>query len=245
MIRSFFFIGILLLLAVAMAKAQGKFEKDVIKTQAGDLEITFIGHGTLMFTFGGKVIHVDPVGQYADYSKLPKADLILITHEHGDHLDLQAVATLRQPDTQVLVNQAGAAKLQGAIVLKNGEKKTVAGFQIEAVPAYNLLHKRESGEPFHPKGRDNGYVITFGDKRVYVAGDTENHPEMKALPNIDIAFLPMNLPYTMTPEMVADAAQAFKPKILYPYHYGKTDPAKLVNLLKDNKDIEVRVRRME
>ncbi|MBI4643220.1 MAG: MBL fold metallo-hydrolase, partial [Deltaproteobacteria bacterium] len=129
--------------------------------------------------------------------------------------------------------------------LKNGEKKTVAGFQIEAVAAYNLVHKRESGEPFHPKGRDNGYIITFGDKRVYVAGDTENHPEMKALKNIDFAFLPMNLPYTMTPEMVADAAKAFKPKVLYPYHYGKTDPAKLVNLLKENKEIEVRVRRME
>ncbi|MBI4794393.1 MAG: MBL fold metallo-hydrolase [Deltaproteobacteria bacterium] len=228
-----------------MAHAQGKFEKDVIKTKAGDLEITFIGHGTLMFTFGGKVVHVDPVGQYADYSKLPKADLILITHEHGDHLDLKVVAALRQPETPIVANQAAAGKLPGAVVLKNGEKKTVAGFQIEAVAAYNLVHKRESGEPFHPKGRDNGYIITFGDKRVYVAGDTENHPEMKALKNIDFAFLPMNLPYTMTPEMVADAAKAFKPKVLYPYHYGKTDPAKLVNLLKENKEIEVRVRRME
>ena len=238
-------IGILLLLGVTMAGAQGKFEKDLIKTKAGDLEITFIGHGTLMFAFGGKVIHVDPVGQYADYSQMPKADLIFITHEHGDHLDAKGVAALQKPGTQIVTNPAGAGKLPGALILKNGEKKTFAGLEIEAVPAYNLVHKRDSGEPFHPKGRDNGYVITFGDKRVYVAGDTENHPEMKALPNIDIAFLPMNLPYTMTPEMVADAAQAFKPKILYPYHYGKTDPAKLVNLLKDNKDIEVRVRRME
>lgn len=238
-------VGILLVMGVGMADAQGKFEKDVIKTKAGDLEIHFIGHGTLMFTFGGKVIHVDPVGQYADYSKLPKADLILITHEHGDHLDPKAVATLRQPETKIVVNQAAGGKLQGGVVLKNGEKKTVAGLQIEAVPAYNLVHKRESGEPFHPKGRDNGYIITFGDKRVYVAGDTENHPEMKALKEIDIAFLPMNLPYTMTPEMVADAARAFKPKILYPYHYGKTDPSKLVNLLKENKEIEVRVRKME
>ena len=107
----------------------------------------------------------------------------------------------------------------------------MAGLTIEAVPAYNLVHKRDSGEPFHPKGQGNGYVITFGDKRVYVAGDTENTPEMKALKNIDIAFLPMNLPYTMTPEMVADAARAFKPKILYPYHFGKTDTARLVALL--------------
>jgi len=228
-----------------MADAQGRFEKDVFKTKVGDLEITFIGHGTLMFAFGGKVIHVDPVGQYADYSQMPKADLILITHEHGDHLDPKVVATLRKADTQMVVNPAGAGKLPGAAALKNGEKKTFTGLEIEAVPAYNLVHKRDSGEPFHPKGRDNGYVITFGDKRVYVAGDTENTPEMKALQNIDIAFLPMNLPYTMTPEMVADAAQAFKPKILYPYHYGKTDPAKLLNLLKDKKEIEVRVRKME
>ena len=243
--RLFLSIGILLLVGGTMASAQGKFEKDVIKTKAGDLEITFIGHGTLMFAFGGKIVHVDPVGQYADYSKLPQADLILITHEHGDHLDPKVVATLRRPETKIVANPAAAGKLPGAAVLKNGEKKTAAGFQIEAVAAYNLVHKRESGEPFHPKGRDNGYVFTFGDKRVYVAGDTENHPEMKALKGIDIAFLPMNLPYTMTPEMVADAAQAFKPRILYPYHYGKTDPAKLVGLLKDNKEIEVRVRKME
>jgi L-ascorbate metabolism protein UlaG (beta-lactamase superfamily) len=242
--RLFLIISILLLTGVGMANAQGKFEKDVIKTKAGDLEITFIGHGTLMFTFGGKVIHVDPVGQYADYTMLPQADLILITHEHGDHLDPKVVATLRKPDTQIVLNQAATGKIQG-VVLKNGEKKTVAGLQIEAVAAYNLVHKRDSGEPFHPKGRDNGYLITFGDKRVYVAGDTENTPEMKALKDIDIAFLPMNLPYTMTPEMVADAVKAFQPKVLYPYHYGKTDPAKLVNLLQDSKEIEVRIRKME
>ena len=237
-------ICILLFLVVSMASAQGKFEKDVIKTKAGDLEITFIGHGTLMFTFGGKVIHVDPVGQYADYSQLPKADLILITHEHRDHLDPQAVATLRKPGTQIVLNQAGAAQLPGGVVLKNGEKKNVAGLRIEAVPAYNLVHKRDSGEPFHPKGRGNGYIITFGEKRVYVAGDTENIPEMKELKNIDIAFLPMNLPYTMTPEMVADAAKAIKPKVLYPYHYGQTDTSQLVNLLRGTKEIEVRIRKM-
>ena len=106
------------------------------------------------------------------------------------------------------------------------------------------MHKRSNGRPFHPKGRGNGYVITFGDKRVYVAGDTENTPEMKALKKINVAFLPMNLPYTMTPEMVADAAKAFKPKILYPYHYGDTDPEKLVELLKNDKQIEVRIRKM-
>ena len=238
-------MGILLMVGAGVVNAQEKFEPDVIKTGAGELKITFIGHGTLMFTFGGKVIHVDPVGQYADYGKLPKADLILITHEHGDHLDPKVIGMLRQPGTQIVLTQAAAGQVAGGMVMANGEVKTVAGLTIEAVPAYNLVHKRESGEPFHPKGQGNGYVITFGDKRVYVAGDTENTPEMKALKGIDIAFLPMNLPYTMTPEMVADAARAFKPKILYPYHFGKTDTARLVALLQDHPEIEVRIRKME
>jgi L-ascorbate metabolism protein UlaG (beta-lactamase superfamily) len=126
--------------------------------------------------------------------------------------------------------------------MNNGDIKTIEGLKIEAVPAYNLVHMRSEGVPFHPKGVGNGYVITFGEKRVYVAGDTENTPEMKKLKDIDIAFLPMNLPYTMTPEMVADASKAFKPKILYPYHYGKTDTSKIVELLKDEQDMKVRIR---
>jgi L-ascorbate metabolism protein UlaG (beta-lactamase superfamily) len=138
-----------------------------------------------------------------------------------------------------------AEKVSGGIVMKNGDVKTVAGLKIEAVPAYNIVHKRSGGQPFHPKGRGNGYVITFGKTRVYIAGDTENTPEMKQLKKIDIAFLPMNLPYTMTPEMVADAALALKPKVLYPYHYGRTDPQELVKLLKDAKEIEVRVRKLQ
>jgi L-ascorbate metabolism protein UlaG (beta-lactamase superfamily) len=238
-------VGIFLMVGAGMVNAQGKFEQDVIKTGAGDLTITCIGHGTLMFTFGGKAIHVDPVGEYADYAKFPKADLILITHEHQDHLDPKAVAMLRQPSTEIVLTQAAAGLVAGGLVMANGEVKTVAGLSNKAVPAYNLVHKRENGEPFHPKGEGNGYIITFGDKRVYVAGDTENTPEMKALKGIDIAFLPMNLPYTMTPEMVADAALAFKPKILYPYHFGKTDTARLVALLKGHPEIEVRLRRME
>jgi L-ascorbate metabolism protein UlaG (beta-lactamase superfamily) len=129
--------------------------------------------------------------------------------------------------------------------MKNGDARTIGGLKIEAVPAFNIVNKRPDGQPFHPKGIGNGYVITFGDKRVYVAGDTENIPEMKEIKNIDIAFLPMNLPYTMTPEMVAEAAKVFKPKILYPYHFGETDTSKLVNLLKDSKEIEVRVRKMK
>jgi len=230
---------------VVSAIAQEKFETDVVKTSAGDLTITFIGHGTLMFNFGGKVIHVDPYSDVADYSTLPKADLILLTHEHRDHLDLKALNAVRTEKTVVVLTETCAKQVQGGMVMMSGDVKTVEGLNIEAVPAYNLVHKRDTGQPFHSKGVGNGYVITFGDKRVYVAGDTENTPEMKALKNIDIAFLPMNLPYTMTPEMVADATKAFKPKILYPYHFGETDTSKVVSLLKDTPEVEVRIRKMK
>jgi L-ascorbate metabolism protein UlaG (beta-lactamase superfamily) len=220
------------------------FEKDIIKTSGGDLEITFIGHGSLMFKYGGKIIHVDPYSQVADYSKLPKADLILLAHDHPDHYDPVAFDVVRTKGTVVVYTESCAQRVAGGIVMKNGDVQTTMGIKIEAVPAYNIVHKRPDGPLFHPKGYGNGYVLTFGDKRVYVAGDTENIPEMKALVSVDYAFLPMNLPYTMTPEMTADAARMFRPKVLYPYHYGETDPSLLVALLKDSPDIEVRVRKM-
>ncbi len=225
--------------------AAGGFQSDTIKTSGGDLAITFIGHGTLMMNYGGKVVHVDPVSKEADYSKLPKADLVLITHEHYDHFDPKAIEQIRKPDTRFVVTEKVAQQLKGAIAMKNGDTRTVEGIKIEAVPAYNIKHMRSPGMPFHPKGVGNGYVVTFGDKRVYIAGDSENTPEMKALKGIDIAFLPMNLPYTMTPEMVADAAKAFRPKVLYPYHYGDTDVNRLKELLKKEKGIEVRVRNLK
>lgn len=220
-------------------QAQTKFQTDSFKTSKGELQITFIGHGTLMFSHAGKVIHADPVSMYADYSALPKADLILITHEHGDHLDAKAIQAVSAAGTVVIVNPGSAKALPNATVMKNGETKTVAGVNIEAVPAYNLE------KAFHPKGNGNGYVLTFGDKRVYVGGDTENVPELKTLKNIDVAFMPMNQPYTMTPEQVADLAKAMRPKILYPYHFGNTNTAALVDLMKDEKGIEVRVRELK
>ena len=227
------------------AGAAEPFEKDVIKTTAGNLEITFIGHGSLMLKFDGKIIHIDPFSKLADYGQLPKADLILITHEHQDHLDPVALQHVRTAKTVVVLTEKCAEKVPGGIIMKNGEVRKVEGITVEAVPAYNIMHKRDNGQPFHPRGAGNGYVLTFADKRIFIAGDTENVPEMSRLKQIDIAFLPMNLPYTMTPEMVADAARSFKPKVLYPYHYGETDPARLVSLLKDNPDIEVRIRRMK
>lgn len=220
------------------------FTTDLLHTSAGDLSITFLGHASLLMVFNGKNIFVDPFGKVADYSSLPKADIIFSTHEHFDHLDPQALAAIRTPQTIMVLNPAGAKQVGGGITMQNGDKQTVAGLQVEAIPAYNLVHKREDGQPFHPKGVGNGYILTFGDKRLYLAGDTENIPEMKALKKIDIAFLPMNLPYTMTPEMVADAAKSFRPAILYPYHFGATDVSKLVDLLKAEKGIEVRIRKL-
>ena len=231
-------------LSALQLSAQPAFERDIIKTSAGDLEITFIGHGTLMMRFAGKTIHIDPWSRLADYGSLPKADLILITHQHSDHLDLHAVDQIRTERTVILLTQKCAEELKGK-VMKNGDVQTVFGIKIEAVPAYNIVHRRPGDGPFHPKGEGNGYILTFGTTRVYVAGDTENTPEMKALKNISVAFLPMNLPYTMTPEMVADAAKSFKPKILYPYHTGDTDTKSLANLLSKGTSIEVRFRKMQ
>ena len=241
---SFVLTNFLLMVFTVSVAAQENFEIDTIKTSAGDLKMTFIGHGSLMFTFGGKVIHVDPYSKVADYNKMPKADVILLTHDHLDHLDLKALNPVRTQKTLVVLTQTCSKQVEGGMVMNNGDTKIIEGLKIEAVPAYNIIHKRD-GQPFHPKGIGNGYVITFGDKRVYVAGDTENIPEMKGLKGIDIAFLPMNAPFTMTPEMVADAAKAFTPKILYPYHYGETNTSKLLDLLKDTKGIEVRIRNMK
>ncbi len=218
-------------------------KKDVIPTSRGNLEITFITHGTLMMSWEDVVIHIDPIAEGApDYKTLPQADLILVTHDHYDHLDTKVLDILKKPETTILYNATCAAKCPGGAVMRNGEVRTDIGITVEAVPAYNIKHMKAPGQPFHPQGEGNGYVLTFGDKRVYIAGDTENIPEMKNLKDIDVAFLPMNLPYTMTPEMVAEAAKAIRPKILYPYHYGETDPSRLTKLLKDEKGIEVRIR---
>jgi L-ascorbate metabolism protein UlaG (beta-lactamase superfamily) len=178
---------------------------------------------------------------------LPQADIILITHHHGDHFDLNAIHKVKKDETKIIATQKCkdmSEELESAIIMSDHESKNIAGLKINSVPAYNIKHKRENGEPYHKKGDCNGYVITLGNKKIYVAGDTEDIPEMKYLTNIDIAFLPMNVPYTMTPEMAAEAAKAFKPSILYPYHYGNTDTSKLVELLKDTDEIEVRIRKM-
>ncbi len=228
---------------IGHAQALSSFETDRFDTPAGSLDITFIGHGSILFSFAGKTIHVDPDSRLADYATLPKADLVLITHEHKDHCDPKALEAIVTDRTVLVTNEGCGKGMKNRIVMHNGEAKTVEGFPVRAVPAYNVVHMRSEGVPFHPRGVGNGYVIDFGGKKVYVAGDTENIPEMKELREIDIAFLPMNLPYTMTPEMVAAAAKEFHPRVLYPYHYGETDPNTLVRLL-EGSGMEVRIRKM-
>jgi L-ascorbate metabolism protein UlaG (beta-lactamase superfamily) len=222
------YVLFLLLLVSTVSQAQN-FSPDVYETSKGKLTISFIGHGTLMFQFDGKTIQVDPWGKLADYSVLPKADLILITHGHGDHLDTAAIRKTSKTGTVLLATLEVAEKIKQGEVMKNGDIKTVAGMMIEAVPAYNSTSGKER---FHPKGKGNGYLIHFGNKKVYVAGDTEDIPEMAELKDIDIAFLPVNQPYTMLPEQMAHAVELFKPSIVYPYHFGETDMEKVKELLK-------------
>jgi L-ascorbate metabolism protein UlaG (beta-lactamase superfamily) len=245
--RSAFF---LLLAAGMIMAAQNGLQSDVFKSAGGVLRITFIGHASLLFQFkpahqaADLTIYVDPDGRLADFSQLPKADLILVTHQHYDHFDATAIETLRQAATAIFVSPACLPLPAAARILKNGDRTRFKDVGIEAVPAYNIVNKRPDGLPFHPRGEGNGYVLDFPALRVYVAGDTENIPEMAALKDIAIAFLPMNLPYTMTPEMTAQAARIIMPRVLYPYHYSATDPQRLVTLLKDSAGMDVRIRKL-
>ncbi len=227
----------------SFAQENPKF--DIIPTSLGNLEMHFIGHGTLMFKINDIVVHIDPVSMYADYATLPKADMILVSHEHGDHLDPKALETIKKDGTLFYSTETVAQNQTWAKIVKAGDKVNFKDiFSVDIVPAYNIQNVRAPGQPYHPQGNGIGFVFNFGDTRVYVAGDTEDTPEMRALKDIDVAFLPMNLPYTMTPEMVADAAMAFKPGILYPYHFSNTDTNELVELLKGT-GIEVRVRDLQ
>lgn len=209
-------------------------------TSAGLVKITPINHASMMIEAGGKVIYVDPVSR-GNYDGLPQPDLILITDIHGDHMDAKKIASSKKAGTVVIAPKAVQQTITEAKVLNNGDTTKWEQWSIEAVPMYNLKRGPEPGKFFHDKGRGNGYVLTYGGKRFYIAGDTEGTPEMRALKNIDVAFVPMNLPYTMTPEEAADAVRAFGPKIVYPYHYGKSDLTAFQNALKGT-GTEVRIR---
>ena len=219
------------------------FQTDTFKTKEGKaVTITAIKHASLRIQYDGLEIQVDPVAKYApetDYSKFPKADVILVTHEHFDHFDRDTIAALRKDGTEIVANPAVQKMLGLGMVLANGESRVLAkGIKLDAVPAYNTTPGHTQ---FHPKGRDNGYVLTIDGLRIYIAGDTEDIPEMSALKDIDVAFLPCNQPYTMTPEQVAKAARTIKPKVLFPYHYSQT-PIKQVADLLAGSGIDVRIR---
>ncbi len=227
------------LFAAALAAQQRPVE--TISTPQGDIRITPIRHASLMIQMGEGVIHIDPWSQ-GNYSGLPPARLILITDIHGDHMDPKALATVKADSTKILAPAAVKEKITEAETIGNGETKTVEGIKIEAVPMYNLQRGPKPGAFYHDKGRGNGYVLTLGGKRLYFSGDTECVPEIKALKNIDVAFITMNLPYTMPPEEAAECVKAFRPKIVYPYHYRGSDLKVFESALKGEKGIEVRIR---
>ncbi len=227
---------------------------DKIPTEKGDLVIHPLHHATFVMTWNNRTIYVDPApapGQDRDasaaaaFKPFAPPDIILVTDIHGDHLSIPTLMDLRTPDTRLVAPQAvveilPSNPLRGiAMRLSNGRTITVHGIQIEAIPMYNLTQDRLK---YHDKGRGNGYVLTIGGKRVYIAGDTEDIPEMRALKNIDVAFVPMNLPFTMTPKQAADAVRAFKPAIVYPYHYGKSDVSEFARIVGSGAGVDVRVR---
>ncbi len=245
-------LGLILFLCALAPGAFGavtpNHQSDVVQTSQGPLKITPLYHGSVMLEFGGKIIHVDPWSQ-ADYTGIPQADLILISHTHADHMDPAILKTLKKDSTIILTSPAVADTLNGVVGLietvSNGEKKTFLGVEIEAVPMYNLVLGAGPGKPFHHKGIGNGYILNFGDTRVYFSGDTECIPEMKALKNISVAFVAMNPPRTMPTAEAAACVQAFRPKIVYAYHYRGQNTQEFADALKNTPGVEVRLRMLE
>ena len=243
-----FFCLVLFAEVAASGAAAPNRQSDTVETSKGLLKITPLYHGSVMVEFAGKVIHIDPWSQ-ADYTGIPQADMILITHTHADHMDPAILKTLRKDSTVVVTSEAVNDTLNGCCgnpeTLRNGEKKTFLDIEIEAVPMYNLTFGPSPGKPWHHKGIGNGYVLSFGDTRVYFSGDTECIPEMKALKNISIAFVTMNPPRTMPTAEAAVCVQAFKPKIVYPYHYRGQNTREFADAVKSTPGIEVRLRKLE
>lgn len=231
----------------AYSQTPQQTEVDEFKTESGkEVKLHALVHSSIRIEFGSLELYIDPVRQLGnrtiDYTSMPQADFIFVTHEHGDHYDKDAIKQLSKVGTRFITNRR-CADMQGyGLVLKNGDKEDLnLGIKVEAVPAYNTSEGRTQ---FHPKGRDNGYILNLDGLRIYIAGDTEDIPEMADIHDIDIAFLPCNQPYTMTPDQLIKAARVIKPKVLFPYHYGQTDVTTLPASLKDD-GIDVRIRHYE
>ena len=235
---------LLLLLGPLTCSADGAPTPDTIATEDGALKIFPIKHATLALQWKERTIYVDPVGGTKAFQGLPKPDLILVTDIHGDHFNKETLAELLSPNTKLVCPAAVAEQMtpdlrNSATILTNEQTGEFLGVKVEAIPMYNLTAERLR---FHTKGRGNGYVVTLGGKRIYLSGDTEDIPEMLALKNIDVAFVCMNLPYTMTVEQAARAVRAFKPRVVYPYHYRGSDVNKFKELVGTDVGVEVRLR---
>ena len=252
-----FITFMLTLCGLTITYAQQDFETDVFKTKSGkEIKIYALMHSCIRITYNNKEIQIDPVAKLRDrivnYAAMPKADYIFVTHEHADHFDAATLKLLSTEKTQLIMNKRCADmfialndcfdKNGSGHIMANGDRLILANdFTVEAVPAYNIT---EGHLQYHPKGRDNGYVLTIDGLRIYIAGDTEDIPEMKDIKNIDIAFLPCNQPYTMTTEQLVKAAKIIKPKVLFPYHYGQTDVS-MIQAQLINERIDVRIRHYE
>ncbi|HTG43303.1 MAG TPA: MBL fold metallo-hydrolase [Verrucomicrobiae bacterium] len=224
---------------IGLAAAGPGIEK--IPAAGGDIQLHPINHASFILEWNGKTIFVDPVGGAEKFKGTPT--LILVTDIHGDHLNAGTLKAVARENTIIIAPEAVASQLPAELksqvtVMANGERKEVQGISIEALPMYNLTPDRLK---YHSKGRGNGYVLTLGGKRVYISGDTEDIPEMRALKNIDLAFVCMNLPYTMTVEQAASAVKEFKPKIVYPYHFRGSDTEKFKQLVGNASGVEVRL----
>ena len=219
-------------------------DMDTFKTKNGKtLQVTPIKHASMELNFDGRIIQVDPVTEgaepFTDYSQWAKADFILITHDHYDHFDAKAVATLCKESTVIVTNANTAEQIDKCEVMSNGDTLRLADdLTLYAVPAYNITPGHTQ---FHPKGRDNGFILEADGLRIYIAGDTEDIEEMSQVNDIDVAFLPCNQPYTMTPEQLRHAANMVKPRVLFPYHYGDTAPEAMESAM-EGSGIEVRIR---
>lgn len=216
--------------------------EDTAKTVTDEFKIIPINHASFIIESDKATIYVDPVGKLELYKNIPSPDLILITDIHHDHLDSKLLASIKKDKTEILGPKEAIKQLGYGKAISNGETKSIAGIEIEAIPMYNTTKERLQ---FHPKDRGNGYVLTLDKKRIYISGDTEDIPEMRQLKNIDIAFLCMNLPYTMTVEQAASVVLEFKPKVVIPYHYrgknGMSDLAKFQKQISKDKNIKAQL----